>query len=268
AQAARTWRSVPGSAGPDLEECTRLARPAPEPDKAVLAPRTLTHPEQTTRIPDYAAKSPQRQKTRSTPPRPRPRPRPGPLKRTSAFSAPPRERRGVPARRPRSPLQPLRELLPELRQLRRDHRAAVRLLRVQPVVLAVVLLGGVERVQRRDLGHDRRVPDLLGLQLRDHFLRDPLLLLGMIEDRGAVLRADVGALAVQRRGVVDREEDAQQVAVGELVRVELDLHDLRVAGRAGADLLVRRVGHVAAGVAGLHAQHATQIEENGFEAPE
>src|SRR5690606_41858716 len=40
AQAARTWRSVPGSAGPDLEEGTRLARPAPEPDKAVLAPRT------------------------------------------------------------------------------------------------------------------------------------------------------------------------------------------------------------------------------------
>ena len=45
-------------------------------------------------------------------------------------------------------------VLPELRHLRGDHRSAVRLAAVVREVLLVVVLGFVERRERRDLGHD------------------------------------------------------------------------------------------------------------------
>src|SRR5690606_13698514 len=61
------------------------------------------------RIPEYAAKPPQRLRTRAPLPRPRPRPRPGPFKRTSAFSAPPREPDAPRLRVSREPRRPRRE---------------------------------------------------------------------------------------------------------------------------------------------------------------
>ena len=44
-----------------------------------------------------------------------------------------------------------------------------------------------------------------------------------VEDRRAVARAAVVALAVQGRRIVDLEEELEQVAVGGLLRVEDDL---------------------------------------------
>src|SRR5213596_2081374 len=57
--------------------------------------------------------------------------------------------------------------LADLRDLRRDHRAAVALVRVAAVVIAVVLLRRIELLERRHLGHDRIVPDFLVFELRD-----------------------------------------------------------------------------------------------------
>src|ERR671938_170016 len=51
------------------------------------------------------------------------------------------------------------ELLAELGHLRCDHRLAVRLARVLPEVVLVVVLGPVERLQRHHLRHDGGVPD-------------------------------------------------------------------------------------------------------------
>ena len=70
----------------------------------------------------------------------------------------------------------------------------------------------------------------------------------MVEDRGPVLRPDIPALAVQRRRVVDCEEDIEQIAKGDPFRIVGDLDDLRVACRATAHLLIRRVRHLATGV--------------------
>src|SRR5690606_80284 len=70
--------------------------PAAQPaGRGRLHPANADPPGPNHESPDHAAKSPQRQKTRSTPPRPRPRPRPGPLKRTSAISASPRSMRAI-----------------------------------------------------------------------------------------------------------------------------------------------------------------------------
>src|SRR3712207_779210 len=97
-------------------------------------------------------------------------------------------------------------LVAELRDLGGDHDLAVRLVRVVAEVFLVVVLGPVECVERRHLGHDGISPKVLGLELRDHLLGDGPLLLVVVEDRRAVLRTDVGALPVQRRGVVRSEE--------------------------------------------------------------
>src|SRR5438045_1870391 len=78
-------------------------------------------------------------------------------------------------------------------------------------VLLVVVLRHVERPRRLELGHDRmRVPRLL-LCLRAH--RHLLLLFVVEEDHGAVLVADVVALAIQLGRVVLGPEDAEQLLV-------------------------------------------------------
>ena len=94
------------------------------------------------------------------------------------------------------------------------------------------------------------------------------LLVVVVEDGGAVLRADVVALPVERRRVVGLPEDFQQVVECDFVGVVGDLDDLGVAGAAGADLFVGRVVDVAAAVAGDDGLHAAEALEHGFGAPE
>jgi len=144
-------------------------------------------------------------------------------------------------------------LLAELRDLRRDDHLAVGLRGVTPEIVAVVVLSRVERGERRDLRDNRSVPHAGRGQVADDLLGDGLLLLAVVEDGGAVLRADVRALAIQRRRVVHAEKDVQQVAERDNRGVERDVDDLGVARRAAADLTVRRVDDVAARVAGLDA---------------
>ena len=63
----------------------------------------------------------------------------------------------------------------------------------------------------------------------------------VVVDAAAVLRADVVALAVERGRVVHDEEDLQDLAQRDLGRIEFQLDHLRMAGAAGADLLVARI---------------------------
>src|SRR5262249_19682163 len=90
----------------------------------------------------------------------------------------------------------------------------------------------------------------------------------VIEDTGAVLAADVGALAVQGGGVVKVEEDFEDVGVGDLLGVELDFYSLGVAGLAGADFFVGGIAGKAAGVAGADRPNAAQAFEHRLGAPE
>src|SRR4029077_9263134 len=68
--------------------------------------------------------------------------------------------------------------------------------------------------------------------------------------------------------IVNREEHVQQLVERHDGGIECDLHDLGMAGGAGAHVLVRRVGHVAPRVAGLDLLDALQLLERRFEAPE
>ena len=107
------------------------------------------------------------------------------------------------------------------------------------------------------------------IELRDIILRNFLLCLALRENFRAILRAGVGALAVELRRVVrDREIDLQDLAVGNLLRVEGHLNGFGVAGAARADGLVIGVLLRAAGIAGDRVLHALRVLEDRLDAPE
>src|SRR2546428_13245475 len=87
-----------------------------------------------------------------------------------------------------------------------------------------------------------------------HALGDLPLLVVVIEDRRAVLRADVVVLAVHRRGVVHAEEVAEQLLVAELRRIEGHLDSLGVPGVAAAHVAGGRVLRLAPAVAAPRLQ--------------
>ncbi len=159
-------------------------------------------------------------------------------------------------------------LLAELGDFGGDDHHAVGLEAVVLEVLLVVLLRRVEGGQRGDLGDDGVLPQPLLGQGGDGLARDTLLLGRVEEDGGAVLGADVGALAVEGGGIVDREEDLKDVFEGDAGGIEGELDDLGVARGAGADGLVGGMGIVAAGVAGDDVRDASELIEDAFEAPE
>ena len=90
----------------------------------------------------------------------------------------------------------------------------------------------------------------------------------MEEDRRAVLRADVEALAVAAPRVVLAPEGLEQLLVGDLRRVERDLDGLGMPRAVAADLAVGRIRRVPAGVADARVDNAGQRAERGLDAPE
>src|SRR5689334_13095289 len=90
----------------------------------------------------------------------------------------------------------------------------------------------------------------------------------MIEDRRAVLAAEVEALAVSGGRIVNPPELLEQFRVADLGRVEPHLDRLGVTGAVPADPFVGRVGDVAAGVAHRGLQDPVDLAEGRFDAPE
>src|SRR5262249_4689726 len=88
------------------------------------------------------------------------------------------------------------------------------------------------------------------------------------EDDRAVLGPDVSALAIQRRRVVEREEQLDEIAIRDHVRVERHLNHFGVAGPSGAHGFVRGIRRRATRVPRLHLRHAFEPLEHGLDAPE
>src|SRR6185312_2619846 len=144
------------------------------------------------------------------------------------------------------------------------------------VVLEVVLMLGLglpEVAGRRQFGHHLARPQAGGIHVGDGVLGHLLLLAAGMEDGRAIARAAVVALAVRGARIVDLEEELQQPAVADSLRIEDDFDRLGM----GAVVAVGRVGHVAAGIAHaggddaglranqfLHAPEATAGENGSF----
>ena len=132
----------------------------------------------------------------------------------------------------------------------------------------MIILRRVELRERHDLRDDGRVPDVRAVEFGDDGFGGLALFGRVVEDGGAILRANVRALPVERRRVVDCEEDFDEFAVRRLARIEGYLNDLGVAGRSVADLTVRWIRNVAARVTRHDASDAAQVFEDSLKTPE
>src|SRR5947209_6871863 len=90
----------------------------------------------------------------------------------------------------------------------------------------------------------------------------------MVENRGAILRAIIRPLPIASRRIVVLPKHVEQVVIGDLGRIVLDLHNLRVAGPVGADVLVRRIFQRSAGVTDGRVCYAFDLAKRRFDAPE
>jgi len=102
----------------------------------------------------------------------------------------------------------------------------------------MIVFSLVERLERRNLGYDWFLPDLRGVRFLDNFLSHCFLFGVVVEDCRPILRANISALAIQRRRVVRREEDLEDILEGDLLGIEGYLDRLRVSSGSGADILV------------------------------
>ena len=136
-------------------------------------------------------------------------------------------------------------------------------------VILVIGFGGIEGLERDNLGDDSAGEDFGLIELGDVGLGDSFLLVVGVEDRGAILRAGIGALPIEFGGIVsDGEEDAEKFSVGDLRRVVGNLDGLGVAGVAVADEFVLGGVGCAAGVSGGGADYAFDVLEHGLDSPE
>ena len=96
-----------------------------------------------------------------------------------------------------------------------------------------------------------------------------MLVFGLIKDGGAVAGALVRALPVQLRGVMrDREEDAQERAVGDPGRIERHLDRFGMACGFSRHLVVGGGCGRAAGITGFGMRDALDTLEDGLCTPE
>ena len=90
----------------------------------------------------------------------------------------------------------------------------------------------------------------------------------MIKDYRPILRSDVGALAIERRGIMRIPEHVQQLLVRDFLWIELDLDDLGVAGFVSTDLFVRGLRLFPASVTARHRLDAVQPFKHRLQTPE
>ena len=90
----------------------------------------------------------------------------------------------------------------------------------------------------------------------------------MKENRGAVLRAPIGPLAVDLRGIVVLPENFQQIVVRDFRGIVFHFDRFGVAGAIGANFFIGGVLGLATGVADASGGDARHLPEGGFHAPE
>jgi hypothetical protein len=128
----------------------------------------------------------------------------------------------------------------------------------------VLGLGFPEIADRRHFGHDFARPEARGVHVGYGVFCDTLLLIICVENRRAIARADIVALAVARRRIMYLEEEFQQIAIADGVWIKHDLDRLGVA----AMIAISGVGHLAAGIADAGGNHAGMAADQILHTPE
>jgi hypothetical protein len=112
-------------------------------------------------------------------------------------------------------------------------------------IILVLRLGFPEIADRCHLGHDFARPEAGGVHVDYGVFRDTLLLIICVEDRRAISRADIVALAIARRRIMDLKEEFQQIAIADRVWIEHDLDRLvLVHDEGGAKTVAELTGEL------------------------
>ena len=116
-------------------------------------------------------------------------------------------------------------VLTELCHLGSNHHLTVTVVFVVGKIFLMIVFGGVEGFKARHLSDNRATPHVRLIERVDGGLGDVLLFIRMEEDGGAILCSNVRALLVQGSGIVDGEEDVEQVLEGDNLIIEGDFND-------------------------------------------
>ncbi len=122
----------------------------------------------------------------------------------------------------------------------------------------MIFLGGIELVERSNFRYHFAALRGRSINIGNEFLRGFLLRRRGIEHGGAVLRAHVVSLPVQRAWVVRGKEHREEVLQAYQGRIVDYFNDLGMAGLARADSLIRRIGRRAAGISRLYGNNALE----------
>src|SRR5690348_2188981 len=131
-------------------------------------------------------------------------------------------------------------------------------------IILVLRLGLPEVACGRHFGRRGTRPKSGRIDVCEGVAGDALLLRARVEDRRTIAQPPIVALAVQRRRIVDLEEELQQVAIADDGGVVDDFDRFGM----GAVISVRRVRHVAAGVADARRSDAGQFADQILHSPE
>ena len=129
--------------------------------------------------------------------------------------------------------------------------------------------GILEAGERLHLGHDRIAPQPRLLQLRQIGARCLVLLWIEREERAAILGAAVGPLIIERGRIGDdREEDAQQRAIADDLRIIGDPDRLGETGIAAADHVIIDLAVARAAGEPRHGElHTLHMGKNALDTP-
>jgi hypothetical protein len=128
----------------------------------------------------------------------------------------------------------------------------------------MLLFRAPERARPLHLRHNRPAPLAVSVETLYEVLRDPALLLRVIEDRRAVRLPNVVALTVGRRGIVHPKEIPQELLKRQTLPVEDDPHGFGMPRM----MTIRRVGDLPARVADISVDDAGNLSQNLLHPPE
>src|ERR1700757_3127486 len=154
-------------------------------------------------------------------------------------------------------LLPYRQLPP-----RSDEMACVSVWDALQVIL-VFRLRFPEGSRRSHLGDHSSGPQARRVDIGDGVLGDASLLIAGREDGRAVAGAHVVALAIARRGIVDLEEELQQLTKAEPFRIEDDLDGFGV----GSVMAIRSIRNITARITDASGDDAIALADEVLHTP-
>ena len=117
---------------------------------------------------------------------------------------------------------------------------------------------------RGDFRHDLAGPQAGCIHVVDRVLGDAFLFLGRVENRGAVACADVIALPVAGRRIMDLEEELEQFPVADPVRIKQDFDGFGVA----AVIAIGGVRNISPGITHARGDDTVLAANEILHAPE